>query len=75
MGSLGGSGYAWLHLHQGGRFDAATGLYDFRNRPYSPSLGRWPQVDPLGFGAGDTNLYRAYAGSPVTYYPGMKDAH
>ena len=39
-----GSAYAWIYLHQGGRFDATTGLYDFRNRDYSPALGRWMQV-------------------------------
>jgi len=27
------------YLHQGGRFDSVSGLYDFRNRDYSPTLG------------------------------------
>jgi RHS repeat-associated protein len=56
----GSSSFAWIYLHQGGRFDTATGLYNFRNRDYSPALGRWMQVDPIGFGGGDTNLYAAY---------------
>src|SRR5262249_39380763 len=47
--ALGGSAYAWVYLHQGGRFDAASGLYDFRNREYSPTLGRWLQQDPIGY--------------------------
>jgi RHS repeat-associated protein len=38
------------------------GLYDFRNRVYSPLLGRWLQPDPIGFSAGDVNLYR-YCGN------------
>jgi RHS repeat-associated protein len=50
--------YGWVYLHQGGRYDAASGLYNFRNRDYSPTLGRWLQLDPLGFSAGDDNLYR-----------------
>ncbi len=57
-GSRGSSSYAWVFLHQGGQFDAASGLYDFRNREYSPALGRWIQEDPIGFKGGDWNLYR-----------------
>ena len=33
-------------------------LYDFRNRVYSPSLGRFLQPDPIRFNAGDINIYR-----------------
>jgi RHS repeat-associated protein len=65
MQRTGGSAYGWLYLHQGGRYDGATGVYDFRNREYSPTLGRWMQVDPLGFGAGDSNLYRYVGNSPT----------
>jgi RHS repeat-associated protein len=50
--------FAWLYLHQGGRFDVTSGLYHFRYRDYSPTLGRWVRVDPLEFAAGDVNLYR-----------------
>ena len=39
--TLGGSAYAWTHLHQGGRQSAASSLYHFRHRDLSPSLGRW----------------------------------
>ena len=42
-----------------GRFDATSGLYHFRHRDYSPTTGRWTSLDPLGFDAGDANLYRA----------------
>jgi hypothetical protein len=31
-GTLGGSAYGWIYLHQGGRFDTTIGLYYFRNR-------------------------------------------
>ena len=55
----GGSAFSWQYLHQGGRFDVTSGLYHFRHRDYSPSLGRWTSLDPLRYDAGDVNLYRA----------------
>ena|GEM_PF-2414997 len=62
--TLSGSAYAWNYLHQGGRFDLVTGLYNFRNRDYSPTLGRWMQNDPAGFAAVDSNLYRYLTNHP-----------
>jgi RHS repeat-associated protein len=59
------SDHDWIHLHQGGRYDEATGLYHFRHRDNSPTKGRWIQLDPLGFGAGDINLYRYCVNSPT----------
>jgi len=35
-----------------------TALLDFRNRVYSPALGRFLQTDPLRFEARDINIYR-----------------
>ena len=49
-------------LFTGREWIPALGLYDFRNRMYSPVLGRWLQPDPIGFEAGDVNLYR-YCGN------------
>src|SRR5205085_2862224 len=57
-GVRGVSSYDWQYLHQGGRYDTMTGLYSFRHRDLSPSLGRWIESDPIGFRAGDGNLYR-----------------
>ena len=57
------SGYGMAYFHQGGRFDAAAGLYSFRNRDYSPSLGRWMQQDPAGYVDGG-NLYQYVGSSP-----------
>jgi RHS repeat-associated protein len=57
--------YSWIYLHQGGRYDAISGLYHFRNREYSPTLARWMQNDPLRFDAGDSNLYRYVFNSPT----------
>ena len=61
----GGSQSAWVYLHQGGRFDDVRGLYHFRYRDYSPTLGRWTSLDPIRYLAGDTNLYRSIGNQPV----------
>ena len=45
-------------LFTGREWLASLALYDYRHRAYSPSLGRFLQMDPLGFGAGDVNVYR-----------------
>jgi RHS repeat-associated protein len=60
-----GSLFAWVYLHQGGRYDPLSGLYQFRNRDYSAILGRWIENDPLGYAAGDTNLYRYVGNAPT----------
>jgi RHS repeat-associated protein len=61
---IGSSAFAWTHLHQGGRFSGTASLYHFRNRDLSPNLGRWEKNDPIGY-AGDVNLYRFVANSPL----------
>ena len=61
--TLSSSAKDWVFLHQGGERIAA-GDYEFRNRVYSPSLGRWLSNDPLGFEAGDQNWYRAIGNNP-----------
>jgi RHS repeat-associated protein len=40
-------------------------LYDYRNRTYSPALGRFLQADGLRFDARDANLYRYVGNSPT----------
>jgi RHS repeat-associated protein len=62
-----GSQFAWQYLHQGGRFDATSGLYHFRHRDYSPTLGRWTSLDPLRYDAGDVNLYRFVGNTPTVF--------
>ena len=62
---LAASAFSWVYLHQGGRFDATSGLYPVRHRDYSPTLGRWTRLDPIRYDAGDVNLYRAL-GNGVT---------
>ena len=43
-------------------FDRATGLCYYRARWYDPRTGGFIGQDPMGFGAGDSNLYR-YCGN------------
>ena len=64
-GSRSGSGYAWAYQHQGLRWDADLGAYDNRGRVYRPTLARFYQTDPIGFAAGDQNLYRYVGNGPV----------
>jgi RHS repeat-associated protein len=64
-GNLSSSAYAWVYLHQGGRLDTTSQLYYFRNRDYSSTLGRWLQLDPIGFSAGDVNLYGFVSNNPI----------
>jgi len=61
--TLSSSAKDWVFLHQGGERIVA-GDYEFRNRVYSPSLGRWFSNDPLGFNAGDQNWYRSIGNNP-----------
>jgi RHS repeat-associated protein len=40
-------------------------LYYYKARLYSPALGRFLQTDPVGYDAGDTNLYAYVGDDPV----------
>ena len=51
------------NLYQGMTLDAVTGLYDERNRDYSPSLGRWMEQDPAQYING-ANTYQMDLGGP-----------
>jgi hypothetical protein len=33
---------------------------------FHPGLGRWANIDPIGFTAGDVNLYRTVGNNPIT---------
>jgi len=54
----GGSNYSWVYQHQGLRYDFTITAIDNRRRWYDPDFGRFMQLDPLRFEAGDANLYR-----------------
>jgi RHS repeat-associated protein len=57
--------FSLVYLYQGGRYDTTSGLYDFRNRDYSPALGRWLQQDPIGYAGGTMNLYQMEESNPI----------
>jgi RHS repeat-associated protein len=53
------------HLFTGQQWYSELGLYDLRNRYYSPDIGRFLQPDPIGFGGDSTNLYRYCGNNPL----------
>ncbi len=48
-------------------FDDAAGLQWNLNRWYDPAVGRWLSADPIGFEAGDANLYRYVGNGPAAW--------
>lgn len=68
---LSATAYNNRFLFTGREYIAALNLYDFRNRFYSPELGRFLQTDPLRFDAKDINIYRYCHNNPVN----LKDAN
>ena len=63
---LSASNYSVRHLFTGQQWYGDIGLYDLRNRFYSPDIGRFLQPDPIGFRGDRTNLYRYCRNNPVT---------
>jgi RHS repeat-associated protein len=49
----------------GREYDSETGLYYYRARYYDPAIARFLSQDPLGFNAGDSNLYRYVRNGPT----------
>jgi RHS repeat-associated protein len=45
--------------------DSESGLHYYRARYVEPAAGRFISLDPWGFNAGDPNLFRYVANSPV----------
>ena len=59
------TGVESLFLFTARPFDMDTDLQNNLNRWYDLSTGRWMSVDPIGFDAGDVNLYRYVGNSPA----------
>jgi len=54
-------------LFTGREWLGQAGIYDYRNRVYSATLGRFLQTDPIRFEAGDINIYRYVGNGPVNW--------
>jgi RHS repeat-associated protein len=61
------SAFGVRHLFTGQQWYSELGLYDLRNRFYSPDIGRFLQPDPIGFEGDATNLYRYVGNNPVKW--------
>ncbi|WP_162006865.1 RHS repeat-associated core domain-containing protein [Roseimaritima sediminicola] len=55
-----------LFGYTGRDWDADVELQNNRARWYDPTTGRWLSQDPIGFAAGDSNLYRYVGNQPTT---------
>ena len=56
-----------LFLFTARPYDADTQLQNNLNRWYDPATGRWMSTDPIGFEAGDGNLYRYVGSDPLRF--------
>jgi RHS repeat-associated protein len=54
-----------IYGYTGREYDSETGLYFYRARYYDPSTGGFISEDPIGFEAGDNNLYRYVGNGPT----------
>jgi RHS repeat-associated protein len=61
------SDFAWNRAFTGQVLDSETGMMLYRNRFYHTGLGRFVQRDPIGYGAGDENLYRYVSNMPLIH--------
>ena len=55
------------YLFTGREWDSEIGLYYYRARYYDATVGRFISQDPIGFEAGDANIYRYVFNSPLNY--------
>src|SRR4029077_13228998 len=61
------SAYGNRFMFTGREYLYTLGIYDYRHRHYHPNLGRFMQVDPIGFKGDPMNLYRYCLADPVMH--------
>jgi RHS repeat-associated protein len=59
------SAYGNRFMFTGREYLSTLGIYDYRHRFYHPGLGRFLEVDPIGFKGDPMNLYRYCGSNPV----------
>ena len=59
------SAYGNRFMFTGREYAQKFGVYEYRNRAYHPGLGRFTSEDPMGFAAGDLNLFRYCKNDPL----------
>ena len=62
------SDLAWNRTFTGQVLDAETGIMLYRNRYYLTHFGRFGNRDPIGYDAGDENLYRYVLNRSITSF-------
>jgi RHS repeat-associated protein len=65
IASSGSAPNPFTYVGRYGVMDEGSGLYFMRYRWYSPTLGRFVQLDPTSFEGGDFNLYRYVGNNPA----------
>jgi RHS repeat-associated protein len=60
------SDYAWNRTFTGQVLDSETGLMLYRMRYYHTGVGRFVSRDPIGYLAGDANIFRLLSNNPLT---------
>jgi RHS repeat-associated protein len=60
------TGFTNPYLYTGREADS-TGLYYYRARYYSPTMGRFISEDSIGFNGGQNNFYAYSGGNPILY--------
>jgi RHS repeat-associated protein len=61
------SSYSMTYAFQGMWQDSVSGLDGDRERWYSPTLGRWTNLDPIRFDGGDDNFYSFVSNAPTCH--------
>lgn len=64
-GAISTSAFGNRFLYTSREYYKDGAFYDYRNRTYLPSLGRFLQPDPIGFAGDPTNLYRYCGNNPI----------